>query len=125
MRPVSELSNGTLASAVWRQRVTLLSGLSIAILMSSALLADQPRMALLFGIGLLLGLALYHGAFGFTSAYRKLFLHFEVSGVQAQLLLVGLTTLLFAPLLASGSAFGQGLGGALAPFALQVKPNAA
>ena len=40
--------------------------------------------------------------------------------MQAQLLLVGLTTLLFAPLLASGSAFGQGLGGALAPFALQV-----
>ena len=31
-----------------------------------------PRMALLFGIGGALGLVLYHAAFGFTSAWRRL-----------------------------------------------------
>ena len=120
MRSPGELHNGAFVSAIWRQRVILLSGLSAAALMIVTVLADQPRMALLFAIGLLLGLTLYHASFGFTSAYRKLFVHFEVNGVQAQLALVGITTLLFAPLLASGSAFGQGLGGAVAPFALQV-----
>ncbi len=120
MRSPSDVPGGVLDPALRGQRVALLSGLLVATLITASLLAIQPRMALLFAIGLLLGLALYHGAFGFTSAYRKLFLHFEVSGVQAQLALVGLSTLLFAPLLASGSAFGLGLGGALAPFALQV-----
>ncbi|MFV2031766.1 MAG: YeeE/YedE family protein [Gammaproteobacteria bacterium] len=124
MQSPGDLSSGALGPTIWGQRAALLSGLVAVTLVTATLLADQSRMALLFGIGLLLGLALYHGAFGFTSAYRKLFLHFEVSGVQAQLVLVGLTTLLFAPLLASGSAFGQGLGGAFAPFALQVAVGA-
>jgi hypothetical protein len=85
------------------------------------LLAEQGwRMAALWLIGGLLGLVLYHAAFGFTSAYRRMFLRREVAGVQAQLLMLALATLLFAPLLAQGAAFGQPVGGAIAPLGLQV-----
>ncbi|MDH3444773.1 MAG: YeeE/YedE family protein, partial [Deltaproteobacteria bacterium] len=71
-------------------------------------------------IGALLGVTLYHAAFGFTSAYRRMLLHRDVTGVRAQLLMLAIATLLFAPVLASGSMFGRGVVGAVAPVGWQV-----
>lgn len=119
-----ELNSTLPPTGTRRQSAVLVSGLSVATLIIAAYIPGQPRMAVLFGLGLLLGVALYHAAFGFTSAYRRLFIHRDTSGVQAQLVLIGATTLFFAPLLASGSAFGQGLGGAVAPVAVQVAVGA-
>ncbi len=45
-------------------------------------------------------------------------------GVQAQLLLLALTTLLFAPVLAAGSVFGRQVGGAWAPLGVSVAAGA-
>jgi len=66
-------------------------------------------------IGALLGMSLYHGAFGFTAAYRRAIRQRDVSGILAQLIMLGAAMLLFAPLLAAGER-----GGALAPASLQV-----
>jgi uncharacterized membrane protein YedE/YeeE len=75
----------------------------------------------LFLIGGALGAALYHAAFGFTSAYRNAFKRRDMSGVKAQILMVGLAILLFAPVMAGGkSILGGGVIGGLAPVGWEV-----
>lgn len=78
------------------------------------------RSQLLLLIGTLLGLCLYLSSFGFTGAYRRLLLHRQPREVIAQLALVALTCLLFAPLLQRGEFAGMELAGAWAPVGLQV-----
>jgi len=82
------------------------------------------RPAVLWGVGLLLGLTLYQASFGFANGYRRMFVARDMRGVQAQLLLLALTTLLFAPALAAGSAFGRDVGGAWAPVGVSVAAGA-
>lgn len=81
---------------------------------------DGWRMAALFLIGGLLGISLYHAAFGFTSAYRDAYLHRDVSEVMAQLVMLAVAMVIFAALLSEGELFGRRLGGALAPVGVQV-----
>jgi uncharacterized protein len=78
------------------------------------------RHGVLLLIGAALGLSLYHAAFGFTSAYRNAIAHRDVSGVSAQLVMLALAMLLFAPILADGQLFGRGIGGAVAPVGTRV-----
>ncbi len=66
-------------------------------------------------IGGLLGIVLYHAAFGFTAAYRKWFVEGDTVGVRAQLVMLAAATLLFAPVLAAGGIFGTEAGGIYAP----------
>jgi len=88
-------------------------------------LGDFPwKHISLYGVGLALGIVLYHAAFGFTSAYRRMIRTREVAGVQAQLVMLGAATVLFAPALAEGSLFGNPVGGAVAPIGLQVAAGA-
>lgn len=89
-----------------------------------ALGRDNPTQAGLFVIGAALGVALYHGAFGFTGAYRKALVERDVTGVRAQIAMLGLATILFAPVLAQGSAFGHGVVGSVAPLATMVAVGA-
>jgi hypothetical protein len=77
------------------------------------------KHSVLFLIGGLLGVTLYHSSFGFASAYRKLLVQREVNGMYAQLVMLGLATILFAPVLASGSVFGQNVRGAVSPVGVQ------
>jgi uncharacterized protein len=95
-------------------------GLALALASAASVAHAGWRMTGLFLVGLMLGLALYQASFGFTGAYRRLFTTGEVGGIRAQLLLVGATTLLFAPVLAAGSAFGQPVAAAEAPLSLAV-----
>ncbi len=76
------------------------------------------RQSILFLIGSLFGISLYHASFGFASAYRRLFVHQEVEAIQAQVWMLLMATLLFAPILISGSAFGRDVTGAVAPVGL-------
>lgn len=85
-----------------------------------ALPSDNWRLAVLFGLGIALGATLYLTAFGFTSSYRALLLHRNGSGVRAQIAMLAMATVLFAPVLAVGSVFGQAVTGAVAPAGLQV-----
>lgn len=89
-----------------------------------ALAGNNPTQAGLFVIGAALGVALYHGAFGFTGAYRKAMVERDVTGVRAQIVMLALATILFAPVLAQGSAFGHGVVGSVAPVATMVAVGA-
>jgi uncharacterized membrane protein YedE/YeeE len=74
------------------------------------------RQAALFGVGLFAGLALYHAAFGFTTAFRVFIAEGRGAGIRAQMLMLGLAALVFIPLLGAGQpVFGQTLRGSVAP----------
>lgn len=106
------------------QRATLACGLAAGVGLLALLASRSLPMAALFVIGLLLGVTLYHARFGFTAAYRRLLLYGEVSAVQAQIAMLAAATLLFAPVLASGSALGREAVGAVAPVGWQVAAGA-
>jgi uncharacterized membrane protein YedE/YeeE len=108
------------APGLARQRLVALLGLLALGTGALALGIDSWRHGALLVIGALLGISLYHAGFGFTAAYRDAILRRDIAGVLAQLLMLGLAMLLFAPILARGEAFGQGVVGALAPASVQV-----
>lgn len=101
------------------QRLGVLIVLAIAIAMSVGLTLFGWKQSVLFLIGGLFGITLYHASFGFASAYRRLFVYRDVNGVLAQVLMLSAATLLFVPFLASRSFFGQSIEGAVAPVAVQ------
>jgi uncharacterized protein len=94
-----------------------------ALLCSSAVAlgaAYGPRHGALFLVGAGCGIALHHAAFGFTAAYRALVTTGDGRGLRAQLLMLAVATVLFAPVLATGRGLGVETGGALAPASVSV-----
>ncbi len=87
-------------------------------------LVDLRQAALLL-VGALLGLTLYHGAFGFTGGWRNMVVNKRGRGMRAQMLMIGVATIAMMPLLAAGSLGGQALVGALAPVGVSVLVGAA
>ncbi|MDT8436322.1 MAG: YeeE/YedE family protein [Gemmatimonadota bacterium] len=83
-----------------------------------------PGSTLLLLIGTALGVALLATGFGFTSGYRYAILRRDVTHVQAQLLMLALATVLFAPVLAAGGGTLRPVTGAFAPSGLQVLAGA-
>ncbi|MBI1905899.1 MAG: YeeE/YedE family protein [Rhodocyclales bacterium] len=76
---------------------------------------DSARLTALFAIGLLLGVTLYHGSFSFAGACRRLIVHGEYRAIRAQLIMLAVASVAFAPLLAAGEFGGRALTGAFAP----------
>jgi hypothetical protein len=74
------------------------------------------RHAALFVVGASFGIVLYHAGFGFTAAFRALVATGDGRGLRAQMLMLALATLLFAPILARSTS----VGGAIAPLSLSV-----
>lgn len=105
---------------VAQRPVVLLALAAIAVLALAAGDAGSPRIALLTVVGALLGIALYHAAFGFTSAFRVLLADGRGAGFRAQLVMLGTACLLFFPALAAGSLFGQPVDGFVSPAGLSV-----
>jgi uncharacterized membrane protein YedE/YeeE len=101
-------------SAGAQQRLPLLVITALVSALVFAAAAHGWRLGALAGVGVLLGASLLHASFGFASGYRRLLVQGEGRGVLAQLLLLGLLTLLFAPILLSGAAKG-----AVSPVSLQ------
>ncbi len=95
----------------------LVLGIFAAVLIAGALTlgVENWRPGALVVIGGLLGLALYHGAFGFNAAYQRAMTERDMGGVRAQIVMIALAIVLFAPVLAEGRAFGAEVGGAWAP----------
>ena len=80
----------------------------------------------LFGVGLLLGVALFHARFGFVSAWRQLVAVGQGRGLQAHALMIATASVLFAPLLALGQGFGGvATAGYVAPITLGLFVGAA
>ena len=92
-----------------------MAALVVAVGLFLHLFGSGGRLALLFAIGVALGVTLYHAAFGFTGAYRRAILGKDISGVSAQLIMLAAAMVLFAPILAQGTVFGRGVTGAVAP----------
>ena len=66
-------------------------------------------------IGLAAGIVLYNASFGFTSGWRNMVLHRRGRGLRAQMLLIGLVTVVAYPLIAAGGIFGQDVRGTVLP----------
>src|SRR4051794_24945633 len=99
---------------------TLFAGL--ALLLGAAALgqAISPRQAALYLLGAALGLVLYHAAFGFTSAWRVFIADRRGEGLRAQMVMLAIASILFFPVLASGSLFGQPVAGNVSPAGIGV-----
>ncbi|MGO1118957.1 YeeE/YedE family protein [Rhodovibrionaceae bacterium A322] len=97
------------------QKPWLILALAASVGLGLFLFNQEAKRGLLFLIGLGLGFSLYHAAFGFTAAYRRAWVEKDSSGVIAQLVMLALALLLFAPILTQGEAFGHGVSGAVAP----------
>ena len=78
------------------------------------------RQAALYVVGALLGLTLYHAAFGFTSAWRVFIADGRGAGLRAQMLMLAIGVLLFFPALSAGSMFGHPVAGFVSPVGTSV-----
>jgi uncharacterized membrane protein YedE/YeeE len=85
----------------------------------------SPRQSLLFLIGGALGVTLYHASFGFTGGWRRMVVERRGRAMRAQMLMIGVTAIVFLPLLAMGNVLGQPLVGAIAPVGVSVLFGAA
>lgn len=79
-----------------------------------------PKQAALAGVGALLGVALYHAAFGFTSAWRVFIADRRGAGLRAQMVMLAVGVLLFFPALADGTLFGNKVVGLVSPVGVSV-----
>lgn len=87
--------------------------------------SSSQKMAGLYLLGGALGVVLYHAAFGFASAWRAFLAEGRGAGLRAQMVMLGIATLLFFPLIAEGSAIGVNVSGAVAPLGVSVLVGAA
>ncbi|MDX1401096.1 MAG: YeeE/YedE family protein [Kiloniellales bacterium] len=76
--------------------------------------------ALLFALGLALGVTLYHAAFGFASSWRRFLLTGDGQGIRAQIIMLATASLVFFPILSQGEIFDRPIVGAVAPAGLSV-----
>ncbi|PXW16458.1 YeeE/YedE family protein [Paraburkholderia caballeronis] len=75
----------------------------------------SATQAALYVVGVLLGLMLYHAAFGFTSAWRVFIADGRGAGLRAQMVMLAIGVLLFFPALSAGSLFGHPVTGLVSP----------
>lgn len=102
-----------------QQRILLLTAGALLLGML-ALGRSQPQMAALLAIGAALGATLHRTGFGFASAYRRWIVGGETAAIRAQLLMLSVATVLFAPMLVAGSVFGRPVGGFVAPLGVNL-----
>jgi uncharacterized membrane protein YedE/YeeE len=102
-------------------RSVVAAGLALLALGLAALTVQfGGRQAALFGLGVGLGLVLYHAVFGFAGSWRALVSDGRGAGLRAQMAMLALASVLFLPALDAGSLFGHPVRGALAPVGLSV-----
>lgn len=73
------------------------------------------RQGALWGVGAALGIALFHAAFGFAGAFRRLLAEGRGAGLRAQMVMLGLAVLLMLPAIGAGTLFGQPVRGFIFP----------
>jgi hypothetical protein len=105
-------------------RALPLIGALSAALIALAALEGGLRLGTLAVIGLFAGIALYHASFGFTAAWRRFILDRRSAGLRAQIIMLGLASLVFFPALAAGQIFGNSVGGFVFPVGLALVTGA-
>src|ERR1700712_2148697 len=119
-KPIAEHQMSDLASPVSRRFSVDPKPLGIAplLILAGALYLAQTvngRQAALYIVGALLGVTLYHAAFGFTSAWRVFIADRRGAGLRAQMVMLAVGVGLFFPALAAGSLFGMPVTGLVSP----------
>src|SRR5262247_3024609 len=112
----------TIAVPVKRSQMSAVIPASILVLALALYISQtvRGRQSWLFLLGAAAGVILYHAAFGFTSAWRVFITDRRGAGLRAQMLMLALTCVVFFPLLAAGSVFGQPVRGSISPPGLAV-----
>jgi uncharacterized membrane protein YedE/YeeE len=82
--------------------IVALSGCALIAFMWAGFDTRDWRHGAAVAVGGLAGIGLYHAAFGFTAAWRRLVRERRGEGFRAQVLLLGLTSLIAFPLIALG-----------------------
>lgn len=100
------------------KRLSALVALSVLALFFYILQQEQLINSLLFIIGTLMGITLFKGMFGFAGAYRNAIEHGDMRGIFAQIVMLAVATLLFAPMLALGYIYDHEVVGAVAPLSI-------
>lgn len=100
--------------------VLVLAGVAAVALFAAILINFGGRPAVLLILGMGLGISLYHAAFGFSAAYRRVIVERDISDVAAQAVMLAVAILLFAPVLAQGVVFGRPVAGAVAPVSVSM-----
>lgn len=104
-----------------QNRGSVAAATSIALVLCLYLSLDYGwRQGALFLVGLAAGLILYHAAFGFTAAWREVVNTGRGAGLRAQMIMLGVTVLIFTPLIAMGEFGGISLRGSVAPLNIAV-----
>lgn len=80
----------------------------------------SEKQALLLLVGTLLGITLYHAAFGFTTAWRNFIINRRGKGLRAQMLMLAVGVCLFFPALSVGELFGTEVRGFIRPLGWSV-----
>ncbi len=109
----------TTAAARLERPVQPLALGAAAIVIAGLFLAVVPhgeRQVALLAIGIAMGVTLYHAAYSFSAGWRRLLLDRDLTAVTAQLIMIAVAVVLFAPVLAG--VFGRAPGGAVAPVSL-------
>jgi uncharacterized protein len=110
--------NGASGDTVEQRRVDgfVVTTAIIGLLLLGGLIALEtaPFLVGLFFVGAVLGIALYHGAFGFTGGWRAFVVRKRSAGLRAQLALLALASVLFIPVLGNVEP-GSAMSGAVAP----------
>lgn len=96
--------------------------ISLAIAGGAAALSSLVSLpqALLFLTGGLLGLALYHGSFGFTGGWKRFATEGRSRAMRVQLLMIGVTAIVFIPLMSGAVDPDRSFAGAWAPVGVSV-----
>ncbi|GAA3906315.1 YeeE/YedE family protein [Halomonas cibimaris] len=113
-------ASSTVSLTLPRHRVPMLAG---ALVVLGALLIGvvfTANTGLLMIVGGLLGMVLYHAAFGFTSAWRALIIKRRGRGLRAQMLMLAVAVVLFFPALGAGQLNGVAVEGFVAPLGISV-----
>lgn len=114
-------SASTPVALMAQNRGSVAAAASIALLLCAYLSIDYGwRQGALFLVGLAAGLILYHAAFGFTAAWREVVSTGRGAGLRAQMIMLGVTVLIFTPLIAMGEFGGISLRGSVAPLNIAV-----
>lgn len=114
---VADVGRASLAAV---QRRALAIGIGLSVLLVAYVATTQTAAkATLAGLGVALGVALFHSRFGFTSAWRQLVAVGQGRALQAHMLMLAIAVLGFSIVIANGSAFfGATPGGFVAPITL-------
>lgn len=108
-----------------QSKVLLAAGAGLAAAAAFAWQAGGVRPAGAVGLGAIGGIALYHAAFGFTAAWRRMARERRGSGLRAQFLLIAAVILFSFPLIGYGRDLGLPTGGFVFPFGLSAALGAA